>query len=266
MNPCLGANLDFPNAGSGRAHAGAGNPSQKSGIDDLARIAVVIPALNEEESIHHALQAIPRQPAKLMIVVDNGSSDRTSILAKANGAQVVSEPHRGYGAACLAGIAALPQEIETVVFMDADYSDYPEEMEELVAPILRDQADFVLGSRMVYSEARAALALQQRLGNWLATWLIRLILGHQYSDLGPFRAIRRRALASLQMSDRGYGWTVEMQIKAIQADLRILEIPVHYRRRLGDSKISGTLTGTIRAGIGILYTVFRFAVAGGRRA
>lgn len=264
MNPCLGADRDFLLEEKGKMHAGTGMHSQGVETADEARIAVIIPALNEESSIHHVLRAIPRRTAKLVIVVDNGSSDRTASLAKAHGAQVLSERHRGYGAACLAGIAALPQTIETVVFLDADYSDYPEEMEKLVAPILQGQADFVLGSRTVYPEARAALLPQQRLGNWLATWLIWMMFGQRYSDLGPFRAIQRRALESLGMSDRGYGWTVEMQIKAIRANLRIVEIPVRYRERLGQSKISGTLTGAIRAGIGILFTVFRFVVADGR--
>ncbi len=230
-----------------------------------AEIAVVIPALNEERSIGHVLRAIPRQFARLIIVVDNGSSDRTASLARAHGAQVLIEPHKGYGAACLAGMAALPQESEIVVFLDADYSDYPEEMDKIVAPILRNEADFVVGSRMVIPTARTALTPHQRWGNWLATRLIRFLFGHRYSDLGPFRAIRRNALESLQMSDRGYGWTVEMQIKAVRAGLRILEIPVSYRKRLGQSKISGTLTGTMRAGSRILYTVFRSAAADWRK-
>jgi glycosyltransferase involved in cell wall biosynthesis len=230
------------------------------------QIAVVIPALNEEKSIGRVLQAIPKQFAKLVVVVDNGSSDHTVTLALANGAQVLWEPHKGYGAACLAGIAALPQEVEIIVFLDADYSDYPEEMEKLVTPIVRNQTDFVLGSRMVYPAASAALTPQQRWGNWLATRLIRLLFGYRYSDLGPFRAIRKRALESLRMSDRGYGWTVEMQIKAIRAGLRILEVPVQYRQRLGQSKISGTLKGTIHAGSKILYTVFRSAAVEWRKA
>ncbi len=190
------------------------------------QIAVVIPALNEEKSISHVLQAIPREFAELVIVVDNGSSDHTASLARAKGVQVLSEPHKGYGAACLAGMAALPDAVEIVVFLDADYSDYPDEMEKLVKPILENRADFVVGSRMAYPAAKAALAPQQRWGNWLATRLIRLLFGYRYSDLGPFRAIRKRALESLRMSDRGYGWTVEMQIKAIRAGLRILEVPV----------------------------------------
>ncbi len=230
------------------------------------QIAVVIPALNEEKSIGHVLQAIPRQFAELVIVVDNGSSDSTASLALANGAQVLSEPHKGYGAACLAGIAALPHEVGIVVFLDADFSDYPEEMDRLVIPILRNQADFVVGSRMVYPEARKVLTPQQRWGNWLATSLIRILFGYRYSDLGPFRAIRRDALESLRMSDRGYGWTVEMQIKAIRSGLRILEVPVEYRQRIGQSKISGTVKGTVHAGSKILYTVFRFAAAEWRKA
>ena len=242
--------------------------SSSSQLAPLAspRIAVVIPALDEEKSIVQVLRAIPKQFTELVIVVDNGSSDCTASLAAAAGARVLKETHRGYGAACLAGVAALPQDVEIVVFLDADYSDYPEEMQELVAPILRNQADFVVGSRMLYPTARAALAPQQRWGNWLATNLIRLLFGYRYSDLGPFRAIGRHALNRLNMSDRGYGWTVEMQIKAIRANLRILEVPVQYRERLGQSKISGTLQGTMSAGSKILYTVFRSAASEWRRA
>ena len=224
-----------------------------------APVAVIIPALNEEESIGRVLQDIPREYVRLMIVVDNGSSDRTADAASACGAQVLTEPDRGYGAACLAGVAALPPEIGVVVFLDGDYSDYPEEIETLVAPILENRADFVVGSRMVHPYTSAALTPQQRFGNWLATTLIRAIFGGIYSDLGPFRAIRRDALDRLGMSDRDYGWTVEMQIKAITAGLRILEVPVRYRARIGQSKVSGTLKGSIRAGSKILYTVFRAA-------
>lgn len=233
--------------------------SQDLDLANSPRVAVIIPALNEEKSIHHVLRAIPRQIAELVIVVDNGSSDRTASVANENGAQVLREIDKGYGAACLAGIAALPDQIEIVVFIDADFSDFPEEMDKLIEPILRNDADFVIGSRMVYPSARAALTPQQRFGNRLATRLIGVLFGHRYSDLGPFRAIRKKALDSLHMSDRGYGWTVEMQIKVIRAGLRIMEIPVRYRQRLGESKISGTLTGTMCAGSKILYTVFRAA-------
>ena len=231
-----------------------------------ARIAVIVPALNEEQSIACVLRDIPPELVHFVVVVDNGSSDRTASLAQAEGALVLTEAHRGYGAACLSGIAALPDEVEIVVFLDADYSDYPEEMGKLVTPIRDNLADFVVGSRMVYLTSKAALTPQQRWGNWLATKLIRLLFGHRYSDLGPFRAIRRDALEVLRMSDRGYGWTVEMQIKAIRAGLRILEVPVQYRQRIGQSKISGTLRGSLRAGSKILYTVFRSAAAEWRKA
>jgi glycosyltransferase involved in cell wall biosynthesis len=230
------------------------------------RLAVVIPALNEEQAIVRVLQAIPKSITRLVVVVDNGSTDHTAGRARSQGAMVLREPRRGYGTACLAGIDALPEEIEIVVFLDADYSDHPEEMEILVAPILKNEADFVLGSRMMRATSRSVLTPQQRFGNWLATTLIRLLFGHRYTDLGPFRAIRKDALDSLEMSDRGYGWTVEMQIKAIRTGLRILEVPVHYRPRLGKSKISGTLKGTLLAGSKILYTVFRFAAADWRDA
>jgi glycosyltransferase involved in cell wall biosynthesis len=231
-----------------------------------SRIAVVIPALNEEQAIIPVLQAIPKSLASLALVVDNGSTDHTAGRARSQGAMVVREPRPGYGTARLAGIDALPDGIEIVVFLDADYSDHPEEMEKLVAPILHNEADLVLGSRMTRATSRSALTPQQRFGNWLATTLIRLLFGHCYNDLGPFRAIRKDALDSLDMSDRGYGWTVEMQIKAIRAGLRILEVAVNYRPRLGKSKISGTLKGRLLAGSKILYTVFRFAAADWRDA
>jgi glycosyltransferase involved in cell wall biosynthesis len=229
------------------------------------QIAVVIPALNEEQSISRVLREIPRNLAQLVLVVDNGSSDHTASIAQANGAAVVREPNRGYGAACLAGIKAVPDGVQIFVFLDADYSDYPQEMEKLVAPIRDGKADLVIGSRMIYAEAKAALTPQQRWGNWLATSLIRILFRRRFSDLGPFRAISKQALEKLQMSDRNYGWTVEMQIKAIRAGLRIIEVPVRYRRRVGQSKISGTLNGTMRAGAKILYTIFRHAVANGEQ-
>jgi len=235
-------------------------------ISASAHIAAVIPALNEEGSIGLVLQDIPKEMVQLTVVVDNGSSDGTADVASAHGAQVLLEPDRGYGAACLAGIAALPPEIGIIVFLDADYSDYPAEMGKLTAPILENRADFVVGSRMVYPHAKASLTFQQRWGNWLATTLIRTLFGRAYSDLGPFRAIRRDALDRLAMSDRDYGWTVEMQIKAITAGLRILEVPVRYRTRIGRSKISGTLNGTLRAGSKILYTVFRAAALEWRKS
>jgi glycosyltransferase involved in cell wall biosynthesis len=224
-------------------------------------VAVIIPAYNEEKSIAHVLGDIPRQWVRTIVVVDNGSSDRTAEYARLHGATVVPEPQRGYGAACLAGIASLTSNIEIIVFLDADYSDFPEELEKVVAPIVQGQADMVIGTRMHDRATRACLTPQQRYGNKLATFLIKCFWGFRYSDLGPFRAINRKSLDLLQMEDRNFGWTVEMQIKAVQKGLKIAEVPVQYRVRIGRSKISGTLKGTILAGTKILYTVFRYALA-----
>lgn len=223
-------------------------------------VTVVIPAFNEEKSIAHVLRDIPRAWADEVIVVDNDSTDATAPLARASGAVVIAQPERGYGAACLAGIAALSDDCDIVVFLDADYSDFPEELEKLVAPLLEDKADLVISTRTTDPLTRAALTPQQRWGNRLATTLIKWRFGFRYTDLGPFRAIRRAALERIGMSDRNYGWTVEMQIKAIRHGLRIVEVPVRYRVRIGRSKISGTVKGTVLAGTKILYTIFRHAI------
>jgi glycosyltransferase involved in cell wall biosynthesis len=232
--------------------------------DGLSVVTVVIPALNEERSIPLVLRDLP--PVGRVIVVDNGSRDRTAEVAMAAGAQCVRESRQGYGSACLRGLAeievasspcgAAPQ---VVVFLDADYSDHPDELPLLVAPILADEADFVLGSRLRGHLETGAMPPQSRYGNWLACTLIRWIWGARFTDLGPFRAIRYSALKKLGMQDTDFGWTIEMQIKAIQAGLRIREVPVSYRRRVGVSKISGTLVGTIRAGSKILFTIARYA-------
>lgn len=220
------------------------------------RIAVVIPALNEEQSVGLVVKAIPAELGADIIVVDNGSTDRTAEVASAAGARVVREPQKGYGAACLRGIAAVGKP-EVVAFLDADLSDDPALLPDLVAPILDGRADLVIGSRMLGALQPGALPPHSRFGNWLAG----LILTHLYrqpaTDLGPFRAIRRSALQRLQMADRGYGWTIEMQAKAARLRLPTLEIPVPYRKRIGRSKITGTLMGSAKAAAIILATAFR---------
>ena len=221
-------------------------------------VGVIIPALNEEQSIGRVLADIPAGLADTVVVVDNGSTDRTAAVAAAAGATVVSESRRGYGQACLTGMAALAA-ADVVVFLDGDYSDYPEEMGSLVEPIIRGDADFVIGSRVRGERQQGALLPQARFGNALATWLIHLLYGVQYTDLGPFRAIRHEALERLQMADRDFGWTVEMQAKAARRRLRVTEIPVRYRKRIGTSKISGTVKGSILAGYKILTTIARYA-------
>ncbi len=223
-------------------------------------IALIIPAYNEEKSIAQVLGDVPFARVEQVLVVDNGSIDRTVAFARAAGARVVQQKERGYGAACLAGIASLPDETEIVVFLDADYSDFPEDLESLVEPILKGQADLVISTRTLEPSTRSALTPQQRWGNLLACTLMRLFFDAHYTDLGPFRAIRRDALERLNMADRNYGWTVEMQIKAALAGLRVVETPVRYRVRIGRSKISGTVKGTILAGAKILYTIFKYAL------
>lgn len=223
------------------------------------RITVIIPVLNEQDALPHVLSDIPWDMVREVIVVDNGSTDATSEVAHRAGARVIYESRRGYGAACLAGIQAA-QESDIVVFLDGDYSDHADELPDVVAPILEGHADLVIGSRVRGNREQGALAPQARWGNWLAVTLIRLLYGVQYTDLGPFRAIRTPMLQSLGMRDQGYGWTVEMQVRAINAGLRIQEVPVSYRRRTGQSKISGTLRGCVLAGIAILGTIFRYAI------
>ena len=223
------------------------------------RIGVVIPALDEERAIGRVLADIPDW-VDTIVVADNGSRDKTAAVAKSAGATVISEPERGYGAACQSGIKALGP-VDIVVFLDGDYSDHPGEMAALVDPIIAGEAALVIGSRVRGDLRPGALTPQQRFGNWLACRLIKTFWGVTYSDLGPFRAIRATALHSLGMRDRNYGWTVEMQIKASQHGLPSLEVPVSYRPRIGVSKVSGTLKGTVMAGIVILTVIARAAVA-----
>ena len=204
------------------------------------RISVIIPAFNEEGSIGHVLSALPKELIHEVIVVDNNSTDKTAEVARANGARVVAETRKGYGSACLKGIAELDNP-DIVVFLDGDFSDYPEEIVKLLAPIEAGKMDFVLGSRMILPQSRLALLPQSRYGNQLAVLLMRLFFRHRYTDLGPFRAIRYDSLKEIAMQDTNFGWTVEMQIKAVKKGLRILEIPVQYRERIGVSKIIVTI-------------------------
>jgi len=222
------------------------------------KISVIIPALNEEESIGQVLNDIPGEIVEEVIVVDNGSSDDTVTVSKNLGANVILEPLKGYGAACLKGISILKQDTDIVVFLDADYSDYPQDLHTVVKPIRNDNADMVIGSRMSGEREKGALLPQAIFGNKLATFLIRLFWGFKYTDLGPFRAIKYRDLLALNMTDKNFGWTVEMQIKALKKRLRIVEVPVRYRKRIGKSKITGTFSGTVRAGVKIIYTIFKY--------
>ena len=232
---------------------------------ELATVWVIIPALNEEESLPRVLGDLP--PVGRTIVIDNGSTDRTAEVAVAAGAQVVQELQRGYGAACLRGLAEIEAAIgagetapRVVVFLDGDYSDYPERLPDLVSPILAGQAKFVLGSRLLGHREAGAMPPQSIWGNRLACFLMRLLFGARYTDLGPFRAIDYQSLKSLGMVDQNFGWTVEMQIKAARAGLRTMEVPVPYRCRIGQSKISGTLAGTIKAGYKILFIIARYGL------
>ena len=221
------------------------------------RISVIIPVFNEQDAIEKVIGDIPSHLPTEIIVVDNGSTDQTAKLAAAMGARIIRENRRGYGSACLAGIAATNNP-DIVVFLDGDYSDHPNEMPDLIAPILENRADLVIGSRVLGNSEPGALMIQARFGNRLATSLIKILFGVSYTDLGPFRAIRYRALRDLNMRDKTFGWTVEMQVKAAKQALKIQEMPVSYRKRIGVSKITGTLKGTLKAGWKILFTIFKY--------
>lgn len=225
-----------------------------------SRIGVIIPALNEEKSIGRVLSEIPVW-ADDVVVVDNGSTDGTAQEAAACGALVIAEPRRGYGSACRAGIRALAQKSDILVFLDADFSDSPGEMARLVDPIIECDAELVLGSRVLGNREPGSLTVQARVGNWLACLLIRLLWKRGYTDLGPFRAVRADTLERFEMRDRGYGWTVEMQVKAARERTPVLEVPVSYCRRIGKSKISGTVRGAVGAGIKILATILLAALS-----
>ena len=226
------------------------------------RVSVIIPVFNERESLPLVVGDIPREAVSEIVVVDNGSTDGTDLVARGLPVRLVRERRRGYGSACLAGIAALEADPpEVVVFLDGDYSDHPEELPRLLAPIWEGY-DLVIGSRTLGKAEPRALLPQARFGNRLACFMIRLLYGHSYTDLGPFRAIRWEALHRLQMRDTNFGWTCEMQVKALRRGLRVTEVPVSYRRRVGVSKITGTLSGTLRAGYKILWTIAKYSLGG----
>lgn len=224
-------------------------------------VSVIIPALNEEETIADVVRSVPREIATEVIVVDNGSDDRTAERARAAGAQVVAEPSHGYGRACAAGVCALGPDCEIVVFLDGDGSDCPELMPYLVEPIIRERYDFVIGSRTRGEREVGSLNYQQVFAGRFAGLLVKMLYGVWYTDMCPFRAIRHDALAGLGMREGSYGWNIEMQMRAARAGLRILELPVNHRRRAGGkSKVSGTLRGTVMAGARILTTFARIAL------
>jgi glycosyltransferase involved in cell wall biosynthesis len=222
------------------------------------RVAVIIPALDEEEAIGLVLAEIPPGVAEV-VVVDNGSRDRTGEVARAAGARVVHEPRRGYGQACLAGIAAV-EGADVLAFLDGDHSDHPRQLPEVLAPILAGEADLVIGSRELGRRGRGSHPLHAVLGTRLCVTLMNRLAGTRATDLGPFRAVTAEALRRLDMRDRSFGWTVEMQLKAARHGLRVREVPVDYRPRVGRSKVSGTLLGSVRAGVRILGTIARHAL------
>ncbi|HMN90245.1 MAG TPA: glycosyltransferase family 2 protein [Saprospiraceae bacterium] len=226
-------------------------------------IDVIIPAHNEEGSIRYVLANIPKSLVREVIVCNNASTDDTAGVAREYGALVLHQPEMGYGNACLKGIEYLKnkpasEHPNVIVFLDGDYSDYPEEMPALIRPIIEEDADLVIGSRVLGDMQRGSMMPQQIFGNWLATNLIRMFYGYHFTDLGPFRAIKFPKLLELEMEDRDFGWTVEMQVKAARKRLKCKEVPVSYRRRIGISKVSGTVRGSILAGHKILWTIFKF--------
>ena len=227
-----------------------------------SRILVIIPAYNEEESIGKVVDDIPKDLVYEVVVVNNNSTDETASNAESAGATVINEPNMGYGYACLKGVHYAKNKRKNelpdiIVFLDGDYSDYPEDMGGLVKPIIENDVDMVIGSRTLGNAEKGALLPQQVFGNWLAVTLIKLLYGVKFTDLGPFRAIKFDKLLELNMTDKTYGWTVEMQIKAAKENLKCSEVPVNYRKRIGVSKITGTLSGSFKAGYKILLTILK---------
>jgi len=225
-------------------------------------IRVIIPAFNEEASIGLVLKDIPKL-VKEVIVISNNSTDKTEDVAKKGGATVLKEQRKGYGYACLKGmkyIADLDDSTDIIVFLDGDYSDYPKELLKIIAPIVEGDFDFVIGARVKHLREKGAMTFPQIFGNWLATFLMKLMYGAKYSDLGPFRAIKYDKFLALNMEDKTYGWTVEMQLKALKHKLKYTEVEVNYRNRIGTSKVSGTVKGAVMAGVKIIGWIFKYRV------
>tara|TARA_R110000744_G_scaffold75986_1_gene150795 strand:- start:169 stop:858 length:690 start_codon:yes stop_codon:yes gene_type:complete len=228
----------------------------------MTDIKVIIPAFNEADSIAHVINEIPKTVSEV-IVVNNNSTDDTVKNAEKAGATVLTETRKGYGYACLKGldyIAAKSKQPDIIVFIDGDYSDYPEELDKIVAPILENNIDFVVGARTKSLREEGSMTPQQVFGNWLATFLMSLFFGAKFTDLGPFRAIKYEKLKELNMEDKTYGWTVEMQLKVLKKKMTYTEVPVRYKRRIGISKVSGTVKGSIFAGIKILGWIFKYSI------
>lgn len=224
-------------------------------------IDVVIPAFNEQESIEKVINDIPHKIVRDIVVVDNKSTDKTAINAEKAGAAVLSEKRQGYGWACLKGIHYLEEknkQPDILVFLDGDYSDYPQQLDQLIKPIIDSDFDMVIGSRALGDREKGSMTIPQLFGNWLSTRLMKIIYGAKFTDLGPFRAIKFKKLLEMDMQDKTYGWTVEMQIKAAKLNYRYTEVAVDYRKRIGFSKVSGTIKGAIMAGIKIIYLIFKY--------
>lgn len=227
----------------------------------IPEIRVIIPAFNEERSIAHVVRDIPSTWVKEVIVVSNASTDHTAEQAQKAGATVLNELVPGYGNACLKGIEYVKAEhpsTEILVFLDGDYSDYPQQLPDVVTPIIKEDYDLVIGSRALGKRESGSMTVPQVFGNWLATTLLKWFYGVSFTDLGPFRAIKFNKLMEIGMVDRNYGWTVEMQLKAAKHQLKCTEVPVNYKRRIGVSKVSGTVKGTVMAGYKIIYTIFKY--------
>ncbi|WP_299322356.1 glycosyltransferase family 2 protein [uncultured Maribacter sp.] len=228
----------------------------------MTDIKVIIPAFNEADSIAHVINELPKSVSEV-IVVNNNSTDDTVKNAEGAGATVLTETRKGYGYACLKGldyVASTSKQPDIIVFIDGDYSDYPEELDKVVAPILENNIDFVVGARTKGLREEGSMTPQQVFGNWLATFLMRLFFGAKFTDLGPFRAIKYEKLKELNMEDKTYGWTVEMQLKILKKKMTYTEVPVRYKRRIGISKVSGTVKGSIFAGIKILGWIFKYSI------